>query len=201
MRLRHATVEDNKLLANLHISVFPGFFLSTLGPRFLTTYYKVVLRHPETICLFAENEHQKVCGYVLGRTNAKGYLKRIVKSAPLVFCAEGIRLLFTRPKALLRLLNNLEKKRDDETIMDKQEYAEIGLIGVLPEQKGKGIGRKMLNEFEAILKDRGVSSLSLTTDAVDNDNTLKAYEAWGFQVYYPFTSYPDRKMYRLIKNI
>ncbi len=201
MELRHATPGDNKLLAQLHISVFPGFFLSTLGERFLTTYYKVVLRHPETICLFAEDEQRKVCGYVLGRTNAKGYLKRIVKSAPLVFCVEGVRLLFTRPKSLLRLVNNLEKKRDDETVSDDQNYAEIGLIGVLPDQKGKGIGRKMLNEFEKILREKGVSRLSLTTDAVDNENTLKAYEAWGFEVYYKFISYPDRKMYRLIKEI
>lgn len=201
MNLRYAQPGDNKLLAQLHISVFPGFFLSTLGERFLTAYYKIVLKHPETICLFAIDENNKVCGYVLGRTNAKGYLKRIVKSAPFVFCSEGIRLLFTRPKALLRLVNNLEKKRDDETISDDQNYAEIGLIGVLPNQKGQGIGRQMLNKFEEILKEKGVMRLSLTTDAIDNENTLKSYEAWGFEVFYQFTSYPDRKMYRLIKNI
>lgn len=201
MIIRKASKADNKYLAQLHISVFSGFFLSTLGEKFLTTYYKVVLKHPETICLFAEDEEANICGYVLGRINAKGYLKRIVKSAPLVFIWEAIKLLFTRPKALFRLINNLDKKRDDSEVRDEQDYAEIGLIGVLPQYKGQGIGHRLFNEFVEILKKNGVAKISLTTDADDNVNTLTAYKAWGFEVYYKFVSYPNRNMYRLIKTI
>lgn len=201
MIIRKASKADNKYLAQLHISVFPGFFLSTLGEKFLTTYYKVVLKHPETICLFAEDEEANICGYVLGRINAKGYLKRIVKSAPLVFIWEAIKLLFTRPKALFRLINNLDKKRDDSEVRDEQDYAEIGLIGVLPQHKGQGIGHRLFNEFVEILKKNGVAKISLTTDADDNVNTLTAYKAWGFEVYYKFVSYPNRNMYRLLKTI
>ena len=199
--VRKSAPSDNETLARLHTAVFPGFFLSTLGVGFLTVYYRVVLRHPETICLFAEDESGRVCGYVVGRTHAAGYLKRIVRSAPLTFGWQASRLLFTRPKALLRLLNNLDKKRDDSQVSDPQEYAEIGLIGVLPQYKGQGIGRRLFGEFEAELKTRDVRRLSLTTDAENNADTLRAYRAWGFEVYYPFTSYPDRKMYRLIKNL
>lgn len=201
MKIRKASKTDNKYLAQLHISVFPGFFLSTLGEKFLTTYYKVVLRHPETICLFAEDDNANICGYVLGRINAKGYLKRIVKSAPWVFIWEAIKLFFTRPRALFRLINNLDKKRDDSKVRDEQDYAEIGLIGVLPQYKGQGIGHQLFNEFVEILKNNGVEKISLTTDADDNVNTLTAYKAWGFEVYYTFVSYPNRNMFRLIKTI
>ncbi len=201
MRIRAAHKTDNKYLAKLHIEVFQGFFLSTLGEQFLSRYYKVVLKHPETICLFAVDETHNICGYVLGRINAKGYLKRIVKSSPFVFACEAIRLLITKPKALIRLLNNLDKKREDSEVYDSQDYSEIGLIGVLPQYKGHGIGHKLLDEFEVILKKNGVSKISLTTDAENNANTLAAYKAWGFENYYSFVSYPNRKMYRLIKHI
>lgn len=201
MIIRQAHIEENKYIAKLHIAVFPNFFLSTLGEKFLTTYYKVVLRHPETICLFAETESGEVCGYVLGRIKAKGYLKRIVKSAPITFCWEGVKLMFSRPASLLRLVKNLDKKRDDKQVKDNQDYAEIGLIGVMPEYKGLGIGRALFNEFIGMIKKQGVAKISLTTDAEKNDNTLAAYKAWGFEVLYLFTTYPSRKMYRLIKNI
>lgn len=201
MKIRKANKTDNKHLAQLHISVFPGFFLSTLGEKFLNTYYKVVLRHPETICLFAEDNNANICGYVLGRINAKGYLRRIVKSAPLVFIWEAIKLLFTRPRALFRLINNLDKRREDSEVTDAQDYAEIGLIGVLPQYKGQGIGHRLFNEFVEILNKNGVERISLTTDADDNVNTLTAYKAWGFEIYYKFVSYPNRNMYRLIKTV
>lgn len=190
-----------EILAKLHADVFPVFFLSTLGLNFLTTYYKVVLKHPETICFFATDENENILGYVLGRSHASGYLKRILMSAPLTFMLEGLKLLFTRPKSLLRLIRNLDKKNNDGSEKDTQNYAEIGLIGVIPEAKGKGIGHQLLREFEKELKKRNVKQLSLTTDYENNENTLRAYHAWGFEVLYIFTTYPNRKMYRLIKDI
>lgn len=201
MTIRQATESDHKYLAQLHMSVFPGFFLSTLGVDFLTTYYKVVLKHPETICLFAEDDNGTVCGYVVGRIKAKGYLRRIVKSAPIAFCWEALKLMFTRPKALIRLVRNLDKKRNDDKVVDHQNYAEIGLIGVQPHCKGQGIGRLLLVAFQQKLQRVNVHLLSLTTDAENNIDTLTAYKAWGFEVLYPFVSYPNRKMLRLIKEV
>lgn len=201
MKISKSKKTDNALVAQLHMQVFPGFFLSTLGYRFLKKYYSVVLKHPETICLLARNERDDIMGYVLGRACAAGYLKKIVKSAPLTFMWEGVKLLFSHPKALVRLVKNLDKKSDKKEIKDSQEYAEIGLIGVMPEFKGKGIGHQLLDAFEKELKKRKVESLSLTTDYDDNKQTLIAYKAWGFEVLYEFVTYPNRRMYRLIKKV
>lgn len=200
MTIRKANQTDYTILAKKHSEVFPGFFLSTLGVSFLQAYYKALLNHPETICLFAEQEG-KVVGYVVGRTNAQGFLKRVVKKNPVPFAIQGIKLLFTKPASLIRLINNLDKKRTDNEVEDKQDYAEIALIGVEPDIKGKGVGHTLLRELEKILKTKGIKELSLTTDYYDNENTLRAYKAWGFSVLYVFTTYPDRKMYRLIKTV
>ena len=200
MIIREADVHDARTMANLHASIFPGFFLSSLGEDFLVTYYKSALQYQDTICYFAENNGE-ICGYVLGRAKAKGYLKKVVLSAPLRIIWQGIKLIFTRPKALIRLVNNLEKKSDDLLFVDNQDYAEIGLIGVLPQYKSQGIGRALFNHFLDELNKRGVKRVSLTTDALNNDSTLRAYKSWGFTILYEFISFPDRRMYRMIKKI
>lgn len=201
MIIRKVEVNENRALAKLHMQVMPDFFLASLGEGFLTTYYKVVLRHPETICLLAEDENKNILGFVLGREKAKGYLKRILKSSLFTFVIEGIKLLFIKPKSLIRLVRNLDKVSKDSSISDTQNYAEIGLIGVSPELKGQGIGHKLFEGFIGILKERNVANLSLTTDMDDNEQTITSYKAWGFTVMYEFKTYPDRRMLRLIKEI
>lgn len=200
MRIEKATPKDARILAEEHQSVFPGFFLSTLGTDFLETYYKALLKHPETICFLAV-EDGVVFGYVVGRTRAKAFLKRVIMRNPFPFIWQGFKLLFTHTEALIRLSKNLEKKKTDLDIEDKQEYGEIALIGVSPSMKGKGIGHQLLRTLESALKAEGVTQLSLTTDYYNNENTLCVYNAWGFSVLYDFITYPDRRMYRLIKNI
>ena len=201
MIIRKVEVNENRALAKLHMQVMPDFFLASLGEGFLTTYYKVVLRHPETICLLAEDENKNILGFVLGREKAKGYLKRILKSSLFTFVIECIKLLFIKPKSLIRLVRNLDKISKDSSISDTQNYAEIGLIGVSPELKGQGIGHKLFEGFIGILKERNVANLSLTTDMDDNEQTITSYKAWGFTVMYEFKTYPDRRMLRLIKEI
>ena len=200
IKIRKAEISDYKILAEKHIEVFPDFFMSSLGLSFLRTYYKYVLQHPDTISFFAENGGE-VVGYVVGRIRAKGFLKSVIKRNPLPFLWQGIKLIFTRPGALIRIFKNLEKRKDDGDIHDNQDYGEIGLIGINPSLKGKGIGRKLLGKIEEELHRHNVSRLSLTTDYYNNDNTLAAYKAWGFHVLYDFKTYPDRRMYRLIKDV
>lgn len=198
--IRRAGRADYKVLAEKHIEVFPDFFMSTLGLSFLRTYYKYVLRHPDTVSFFAEM-NGKVAGYVVARIRTKGFLKSVIKRNPMPFAWQGIKLVLTHPKSLIRIFNNLEKKKDDKDVHDSQDYGEIGLIGISPSLKGKGIGHLLLQQVETELRDKEVDKLSLTTDYYENDNTLTAYKAWGFSIMYDFTTYPSRRMYRLIKNI
>ena len=200
IKIRKAEPADYKVLAEKHIEVFPDFFMSTLGLSFLQTYYKYVLRHPNTVSFFAEQDGQ-VVGYVVGRLQTKGFLKSVIKRNPIPFMWEGFKLVFTRPKALIRIFNNLEKKQDSGEVKDAQDYGEIGLIGINPSMKGKGIGRLLLQQIESDLQSHNVQRLSLTTDYYNNENTLAAYKTWGFSILYDFVTYPNRRMYRLIKDV
>ena len=201
MMIRKATRDDVENLALAHERIFDDFFMASLGTSFLKVYYRTAVDYDETSCFIAYDESNNCLGFVFGRKTAKGYLKRLLKRGFWRFALCGVKLLFTRPKAVIRLAKNLEKKSDSQDFEDTQDYAEIGLIGVSPEYKGQGIGHKLFHAFEEDVKQKGATKISLTTDYYDNENTLTAYKAWGFSVLYEFVSYPDRRMYRLIKTI
>lgn len=199
VNIRKGTKKDIDRLIDLHLSSFNGFFMATLGAPFLKQYYKAALKSKRTICLFLTDNENNDLGFVIGRYETKGYLKHLIKINLLGFGLIAIRLLFARPNALQRLINNLSKK--SVQIVDTQEYAEIGLIGVDPSYQNTGAGYKLLCEFENKLKSKNVKLLSLTTDKDDNDNVLKTYKRWGFSIMYEFITYPNRSMYRLIKEL
>lgn len=64
-----------------------------------------------------------------------------------------------------------------------------------------GIGKRLLAESEQAMKEEGVERVSLTTDYYDNEQAVGFYHSMGYKTLYEFVTYPDRKMYRLIKTL
>jgi len=108
-------------------------------------------------------------------------------------------LLLISPTSLVRLIKNLSKSNPN--IEDKAEYAELLSIGVSKDKQGKGIGKKLLKQLEIELNLKGCLNLSLTTDFNNNDNVIDFYRKMGYEIYYEFIAYPNRKMYRMIKKL
>ena len=94
-------------------------------------------------------------------------------------------------------MNNLTKKSD--SVKDDEEYAELYSIGVSKSAQGKGIGKRLLTYSEKIMKENGVNRISLTTDFYNNESAIRFYHSVGYETFYEFVTYPNRKMYRLIK--
>ena len=113
---------------------------------------------------------------------------------------EALRLLFTRPGAIVRLIKNLDKESDVNGVKDNGEYAELYSIAVSPSCQGGGVGRLLLTATEADVKEHN-SHISLTTDYYDNEKTVGFYNALGYNVFYEFVTYPKRRMYRMIKDL
>ena len=65
---------------------------------------------------------------------------------------------------------------------------------------GSGIGKKLLIATEEDVAKHN-SKISLTTDYYNNEKTIGFYHSLGYQDYYEFVTYPDRRMYRMIKNL
>lgn len=198
MNIRKAKIEDVNDVVNIHCSAFKGFFLTSLGPQFLKFYYTCFLKSNETVTMVAVDEG-RILGFAASTKNCKGFNKRLVRSNLYDFGMLSFKMLFKNPQALLRLVKNLTKK--NEQVDDAQEYAELYSIGVRKDVQGMGVGKKLLVESERLMREDGVVQVSLTTDYYDNEQAIGFYHAMGYESLYEFVTYPQRKMYRLIKTL
>lgn len=198
MNIRKATINDVDTIVEIHLDAFKGFFLTSLGSAFLKFYYTCFVKSSETVAMVAEEEGI-VSGFSASTKVCKGFNSRLIKSNLFAFGMLSLKMLFTSPKALIRLAKNLTKK--GEGVEDNEDYAELYSIGVSKSAQGKGVGKKLLAASEEILKKEGVRRVSLTTDFDHNEQAVGFYHSMGYETLYEFVTYPNRKMYRLIKTL
>lgn len=198
MNIRKATLYDVNAIVEIHINAFKGFFLTSLGRDFLKFYYTCFVKNGETVTMVAE-ENKIIYGFSAATTKCKGFNGRLIKDNFFLFGLLTFKMLFRSPKSLLRLIRNLTKKGDG--VIDKEDYAELYSIGVSRNTQGMGVGKKILIETEKNLKAMGVKRISLTTDYFNNEQAVGFYHSMGYKLLYEFVTYPNRKMYRLIKNL
>lgn len=197
MILRTIDKKEYKIIASLHLNAFSDFFLTSLGKSFLCTYYKASLRSSESLSICAIGNEGHIQGFGIGCVKSRGYHKRLLFNNLPGFIFQGFILLF-RPRSIFRLLKNLEKISNNN---DDGNYAELLSIGVSPSLKGLGLGKNLLSSFEDEARKRGCKKIALTTDFFNNQNVLSFYEKSGYEIFSEFTTYPNRRMYKLIKDI
>lgn len=198
MTYRQFKISEYPDIVNIHLLAFNNFFLTTLGSRFLSTYYKACLKSKEIISICAVNDDAKIIGFSIGCIQSKGFHKRLLKENIFKFFIEGLIILFSKPQALIRLLKNLEKNKN---INDDGNYCDLLSIAILPEYNGLGIGKDLINNFEEEATKRGCVKISLTTDAENNENVFEFYKRSGYNIFYQFITYPNRIMYKMIKEL
>ena len=182
----------------VHKSSFKGFFLTTLDDDFLRLYYDCI-RRDENAILIGIYDKGKLCGFCAATFMLKGFNIQLIKNNILKFLMIGLQLLFSKPMSLIHIIKNFRK--NVSRFNDKSEYAELLSIGVSEDLQGRGIGKKLLLELEKVLSIHECSILSLTTDFYNNDGVIEFYKRLGYEIYYDFIAYPERKMYRMIKTI
>lgn len=198
MKIRTVKISESKKLADIHIESFKGFFLTSLGAHFLDTYYKSCIKWNESIAICAVDENEKLIGFSVGCLHSKGFHKKLIKQNLVAFMFQGLIILFSKPKAIIHLVNNLGKKTDEK---DDGNYAELLSIGVLPSYNGQGIGKELIKRFEEEAMNRGCSEIALTTDFYGNSKVLEFYKSTGYNIYFEFITYPKRRMYKLKKKL
>ena len=196
--IRQAKLDDLDAIVNIHDIAFPNFFLTSLGDSFLKLYYKSVLKNSDGILLVSQGDND-IIGFCAGTLLSSGFNTRLIKKNLLSYMGQGIRLLFTHPIRIWHLYKNLSKENPD--VGDNGDYAELLSIGVDPNKQGGGVGKKMLIALEREVQRKGGSQLSLTTDFEDNEKAIGFYHSLGYNVWYDFVTFPNRRMYRMIKQI
>lgn len=184
-------------IVDLHLESFPGFFLTSLGDKFLFLFYNACLNNRHCISVKVVDDKQMIVGFAIGTDVSNGFYKQIIFSDLLSFVKISFGILFSRPKALFRLMNNLRKS---SSVNDKGDYPELLSIALREHAKGKGIGDLLLTNFENELILRGFTRVTLTTDYYHNDRAINFYFKNGYKILSEFKAYPKRKMLKLIKN-
>lgn len=89
-------------------------------------------------------------------------------------------------------------------LVDENELF-LNKLYIYSEQRGKGLGRKVLSYLEDICNTKNVNSITLTVFH-ENKNSVKAYEQWGFEnlglikkVFSQDLIFDDFKMRKLLK--
>jgi ribosomal protein S18 acetylase RimI-like enzyme len=199
MERRRLTSKDIPAVTEIHLKAFNDFFLSQLGEKFLTIYYKCFLDCPTGFGVGIFSDDNILLGFSVVTTQAKGFNKRLFVSNFYPFFKIGTKLAFTKPGALIRLMKNMTKRANVN--FDDGEYAELFSIGVDPGKQGLGIGKMLLEDTEALAVEEGCTRITLTTDYCNNENVINFYTNMGYSVFYDFVAYPNRKMYKMIKKL
>jgi ribosomal protein S18 acetylase RimI-like enzyme len=196
VKTRYITNRDVDRVVEIHMEAFSNFFLTTLGRSFLRVYYKSFIENKEGVSICAYDNDGIILGFSVGALDGKGFHKRLILKNIIRFSIQFIRIIFTYPGAIYRLFKNMDKQTKQKI---EERYSELLSIGICNIAKGKGIGSILLKRFEAELKLKSSKIVTLTTDYNDNDEVVNFYRKAGYEIFSEFTTFPDRRMYKMLK--
>lgn len=179
--VRIASADDVADIVRIHREAFPGFFLTSLGPRFLELMYREYMRHPCGIVLVAcDASEAAVCGFVAGTTDPATFFRSLRQTRKWQFAWAAVPALLMRPWVVAeRMWAALFYS--GERPMELERSALLSSLGVTPESLGRGFGRLLVEAFCDAVRSRGGTSCYLTTDAARNDRVNRFYERCGMR--------------------
>jgi ribosomal protein S18 acetylase RimI-like enzyme len=189
VRANHSHLDS---IVRIHLAAFEGFFLESLGKRFLRELYRGFLVEPSGVCLVAI-DRENVVGFVAGTTQPEGFFRILLRSRWLEFLCAGAASLTMHPlrvgKKFLSALSYQGKRP-----VDVPNAALLSSIGVAPSRKGSGIGKILISAFCEKAYASGAYTVYLTTDRDKNDAVNQFYLSNGFKLHSSFLKERKRWM-------
>jgi ribosomal protein S18 acetylase RimI-like enzyme len=175
------TDRDIKRLAILHHSVMHTL-LSDLGLPMIWRYYQVAKDDSNVIGLCALSGSGEVLGWAMGSPHPDRINTGL--RAPLAwFLLQILRGTLTRPVVLLQLIRSVLSAGQAEL---NPGEVELTYIGVASSQRGKGLGKKLLNAFIEASHAKGYHSVVLSVEK-ENLPAISLYENTGFRIVKTFS--------------
>lgn len=195
--IRQMIEDDIPNVVRVHLQGFQGFFLSFLGPVFLCEFYSGTLIDYSGIYFVAETE-SGICGFVTGTTHPSGFYKRLLRKRWWRFGAASILPVIKQPAIMPRLFRALSMSKKAKKLDGR---GTLMSIAILPEMKGKGIGKALVHAFLKESSNRGVRQVDLLTDRYNNDDVNAFYMGIGFQCEQQIITPEGRAMYEYVINV
>ncbi|WP_028043337.1 GNAT family N-acetyltransferase [Candidatus Stoquefichus massiliensis] len=177
-------------IVHIHLQTFDGFFLTFLGKGFLKQLYLGFMEHENSNIIVAL-ENDKVLGFIAYSEDMSSFYKYLVKRKLLYFGWYAFIAFVKKPTVLIRLLSAFKKS---EEVQRPEKYIELASIGVMPTEKGKGIGSQMISYLKENIDLNKFKYISLETDAKNNEYVNKFYCQNGFILCRTYETKQGRKM-------
>ena len=184
-------------VVNVHMHAYSGFFLTFLGPSFLSLLYRSIFSDVSGIVIVA-CQGPEVIGFVAGSTQPSGQYGRMLKNHLLAFFLASLRGFFQKPRILPRLFRAFRMPNQQLPV---KKCATLMSIAVEPSFQGQGVGRLLIKAFLDEVQNRGLEYVNLTTDAVANDTINRFYKSLGFEIFREFTTPEGRAMNEYLYHI
>ncbi|RDK84007.1 UNVERIFIED_ORG: acetyltransferase (GNAT) family protein [Idiomarina abyssalis] len=195
--IRLADESDLSSVVDVHMKAFPHFFLTLLGPSFLTSFYKFFITHEHGRLIIWEDEGT-VAGFSAFTSDPAVFFADLKKQKGFSLFCKMFPILFKQPRTVLNKLFRGIFYRGDKA-EDIKSGALLSSIGVSPDSAGKSIGSLLLQNTELRLSESKCHLIYLTTDAYNNELTIHFYEKNGYRVHSRFRQSGNRTMLRLFK--
>ena len=184
--------EDVNAVVLLHLTAFPGFFLSLLGARFLRAFYERFPTDPSAIATVAVDESERLLGFVVGAANPRGFYGRLLKRYWIRFAMAAAPAVARHPSIARRVAQAVLHPGANP---GGDGVAGLFSIAVGPASQGRSVGRQLVEQFLATARSRGCTAVLLTTDARENERTNAFYRAAGFSIVRSYRTREGRAMH------
>jgi ribosomal protein S18 acetylase RimI-like enzyme len=174
--------DEIKRLAALHHSVMQTL-LSDLGQSVVLRYYQVARDDRSVIGICAVSPSGEMLGWALGSPHPDLINSRVRTPLPW-FLFQMLRLTLTRPLVLWQLISSVLGPSGGPDM--KSGAIELTYIGVASDQRGKGLGKELLNAFIEATRMAGHHSVVLSVE-IENTTAVALYEKAGFKIIQSFS--------------
>ena len=171
--IRNMSILDIKDVVQIHILAFSKFFLTELGPGFISELYRGFLLSNMSICMVAIN-NSTIDGFIIGTLNPKVFFKRLLFRNGLRFLFHASRATFQSPAVVIKKLCYALNYRGEQP-GNFSNSALLSSIGVNPSIEAKGLGSILVESFCKEAFSRGSDSVYLTTDKESNEKVNSFY--------------------------
>jgi ribosomal protein S18 acetylase RimI-like enzyme len=194
LAIRRMEARDVKAAVQLHLEAFPNFFLTFLGPQFLTAFYRAFLVG-ETELAFVAERGTSIDGTILGTTAPATFFRRLARERWWAFFIPSVSAVCRKPAIILRLIRGLWYRGGE--VRDPTR-ALLSSVAVRPGAQRSGVGRALLACWLGEARRRGCRGCYLTTDARDNERVNAFYRQAGWRLESTYSTPEDRLMNRYV---
>jgi ribosomal protein S18 acetylase RimI-like enzyme len=198
--VRNALERDLDAVVAAHLAAFPSFFMTLLGPRFLTVFYRHFIEHPSGVLLVACDTHDRVVGCLAGTGQPARLFRALRSQRGMTLLIAAIPALLRRPFSVTARLLSAAWYRGDEP-PDLPGYWLLSSLGVREDCAGSGVGTALLERFVTDATEAEAQGIYLVTDDDRNDRAKRFYTTRGFVMHSRRVRHDGRRLEVLMRGL